>query len=130
MGQGYLLDTNTCLYFLNQTLSANGFKVIGSAIDQAEVALSVVTQMELLGFAFPSSDEENITEQFVADMPILTLSDPIVRATIAIRKKHKIKLPDAIIAATALVNGLTMLTRNTADFTAIDGLLIINPLDL
>jgi predicted nucleic acid-binding protein len=47
--------------------------------------------------------------------------------TIAIRKSNKTKLPDAIIAATALVNELTLITRNTADFKNITGLNLLDP---
>ncbi|HVU55382.1 MAG TPA: hypothetical protein VHD83_10020 [Puia sp.] len=46
--------------------------------------------------------------------------------TVALRKNNKIKLPDAIIAATAIVNGLTLLTRNVADFQNISDLSFIN----
>lgn len=47
--------------------------------------------------------------------------------TIEIRKKYKIKLPDAIIAGTALTYSLTLVTRNTKDFDKIEGLSVINP---
>lgn len=83
--------------------------------------------MELLGFAFRSIEEERITEQFVADLHTLPLSDRIVRQTIAIRKSRKIKLPDAIIAATALAHDCTLVTRNVSDFSSIEGLKVHNP---
>lgn len=127
MGLKYVLDTNICLYFLNQTLTQEGFILVGSAMDHGEAALSVITQMELLGFAFRSVEEERITEQFVADLRPLPLSDLVVRQTIAIRKSRKIKLPDAIIAATALVHGCALVTRNVSDFSSIEGLEVINP---
>ena len=130
MGQRYLLDTNICLYFLNRTLTENGFKLVGAAIDNAEVALSVITQMEALGFNFPSPDEERITNEFISELTVLHLSDEVVQQTIAIRKKQRIKLPDAIIGATALVHGLALVTRNVSDFNSIDGLEVINPFDL
>lgn len=130
MGQRYLLDTNICLYFLNQTLTPSGFNLVGAAIDNAEVALSVVTQMEVLGFNFPSPDEERITNEFVSELAVMPLSDAVVLQTIAIRKKQRIKLPDAIIGATALVHGLILVTRNVSDFNSIEGLEVINPFDL
>ncbi|WP_256565294.1 PIN domain-containing protein [Dyadobacter chenhuakuii] len=46
-----------------------------------------------------------------------------------IRKLHNLKLPDAIIAATAMVYNLTLVTRNTKDFSNISGLTLINPYD-
>jgi len=47
--------------------------------------------------------------------------------TAEIRKQHSIKLPDAIIAATAVIYGLILVTRNTKDFVNIDGLQVVNP---
>lgn len=55
------------------------------------------------------------------------LYDDIVNKTISIRKSNKIKLPDAIIAATALVYDLTLISRNTSDFKNIAGLQSIHP---
>lgn len=57
----------------------------------------------------------------------MPLTDEIVDETIAIRKVHKIKLPDAIIAATAKTKNLALITRNESDFNAVSGLTIINP---
>jgi predicted nucleic acid-binding protein len=59
------------------------------------------------------------------DAVVLALNDLVIDKTIQIRREHKIKLPDAIIAATALVYDFTLITRNTADFA--DICKIINP---
>jgi toxin FitB len=60
-------------------------------------------------------------------MSCFQLPRPIVEQTILLRKKHKIKTPDAIIAATALVHDLTIITRNSGDFEKIEGLKTVNP---
>lgn len=54
----------------------------------------------------------------------------IVQQTIAVRLQKKIKTSDAIIAGTALAHGLTLLTRNVADFRQIAGLVVVNPFEL
>jgi predicted nucleic acid-binding protein len=46
----------------------------------------------------------------------MPLSEAIVQRTIALRQQHRIRLPDALIAATALVLGEPLVTRNTQDF--------------
>lgn len=61
------------------------------------------------------------------DTNILDLTSDIVNKCIDIRKKQKTKLPDAIIAATALVHDFTLITRNISDFKNIDDLKLINP---
>ena len=53
----------------------------------------------------------------------------IIEKTIEIRKSYRIKLPDAIIAATAFVHNLTLLTRNISDYKNIEELSVINPHD-
>jgi len=58
---------------------------------------------------------------------VLDLTENVVDECISIRKKHKIKLPDAIIAATAFVYDLILITLNTSDFKNIEGLVVMNP---
>jgi hypothetical protein len=58
---------------------------------------------------------------------VLDLTNNVVEASIDIRKKHKTKLPDAIIAATALVYDLVVISRNTSDFKNIERLQVIDP---
>ncbi|MBK6642007.1 MAG: type II toxin-antitoxin system VapC family toxin [Bacteroidetes bacterium] len=61
------------------------------------------------------------------DATVLDLTSYIVDATIEIRRKYKTKLPDSIIAATALVHNLVLISRNTADFKNIQGIQVIDP---
>ncbi|MCB1122913.1 MAG: type II toxin-antitoxin system VapC family toxin [Verrucomicrobiae bacterium] len=65
-------------------------------------------------------------EAFVASSIVLPLFDTVVQKTIELRKTHKIKLPDAVIDATAIVYDLTIITRNISDFEKIPGLEVIN----
>ena len=58
------------------------------------------------------------------------LDEPIIIKAIETRKTYKTKLPDAIIAATALINGLTLISSNIKDFKNIQGLNLLNPRDL
>lgn len=86
--------------------------------------------METLGFNFKSVPEQNVMESFIVGSAVLDINNDIVNKTIAIRKTKKIDLPDAIIAATAFVYGLTLVTRNTADFKNIEDLAVIDPHNL
>jgi predicted nucleic acid-binding protein len=64
------------------------------------------------------------------DAAILQLTEDVVSRSITVRKLRKTKLPDAIIAATALVYELTLITRNTKDFENIPNIKIVNPWDM
>lgn len=69
-----------------------------------------------------SPTEMQILEEFIDVTNVLPLSDIVVQKTIELRKNIKIKLPDAIVAATALAYKLTLITRNTTDFQKVAGL--------
>jgi predicted nucleic acid-binding protein len=68
-----------------------------------------------------------VLQSFIGDALVIELEQPIKLKTADIRKAHKIKLPDAIIAATALVYDLTLISRNVIDFKGIQGLKVIDP---
>jgi predicted nucleic acid-binding protein len=71
-----------------------------------------------------------VLHAFINDALVIELEQPIKLSTAVIRKQYRIKLPDAIIAATALVHDLTLITRNTSDFKNIEGLKIIDLFNL
>jgi len=121
----FLMDTNAVIDYLGNKLPISGMKFLSGVVD-AIPNVSVVTKIELLGF---NASEENykILSNFIDDATVLDLSNNVVEKTIEIRKKHKTKLPDAIIAATALVNDLALISRNISDFKNIEGLKILDP---
>lgn len=92
-------------------------------------AVSVMSKIEVLGFNAPK-EELNLLDDFFNDAVLLDISGEVVEQTIALRRAVKIKTPDAIIAATALTYGLTLITRNISDFKNIPGLSVINPYSL
>lgn len=71
-----------------------------------------------------------MVRNFISDTLIIESQSEIKSKTAEIRMQHKIKLPEAIIAATALVYDLTLLTRNTTDFKQIGRLKVIDPFSL
>ena len=80
--------------------------------------ISVVTWVEVL-VGVPPSQEAKV-RAFLRRFEIVDLSGDIAERTIGIRREHRIKLPDAIIWATAQVEGALLVTRNTKDFPAGD----------
>jgi hypothetical protein len=74
------------------------------------------------------SDAERLgLEAAIARMTVLTLEDAVVARAISLRQERKMGLADAIIAATALVHQLPLVTRNVDDFKHVAGLEIVNP---
>jgi predicted nucleic acid-binding protein len=126
MGTNYLIDTNIAIYLLNGSLNENALRFIEPIINDV-YNLSVITKIELLGFAFPDTDKLSDTKNFINDGILIALNDDIVEQTITLRQLYKIKMPDAIIAATAIVYNYTLLSRNDKDFVQIVGLKYLNP---
>jgi len=126
MGENYLIDTNVAIYFLNGVLPPQSLPFMRSIFDSG-ANLSVITKIELLGWSFPGVSSSNSAEQFVDTSTIYALTDAVVSLTIILRKAYKIKLPDAIIAATAIVYDLTLISRNDKDFVGIPSLAYRNP---
>lgn len=74
------------------------------------MAVSQITRLELLGFTGISAKEALTINGFLATIQVLPISAEVEERVIALRQSRKIKLPDAIVAATALVHGLELLT--------------------
>lgn len=129
MGKRYLLDSNTVIDYIGRLYSEKGQEWIGQIIDD-EINTSVITKIEVLSFDPDKDDNYHILADFFEAANIFELTGDIVNKTIHIRQKQKIKLPDAVIASTALINGLSLVSRNTKDFKNIQGLEVIDPYGL
>jgi predicted nucleic acid-binding protein len=126
MGTRFLLDTNTVIYLSNGSLPEKALDFLRVEVKNG-VSLSVISEIELLGWNAPTENEALITESFVLGSSIIQLTRSVVLKTIEIKKKRKMKLPDAVIAATALVHDLTLISRNDSDFKKIEHLKYLNP---
>ena len=110
-GVKYLLDTNFILGMLKSTPEV--LAMVGSARLMAhQCAFSAVTRMELLGYPDITADEDALIRQRLAQFTYLAISTVIEDKAIALRRSRRVKLPDALIAATALCHGLDLLTMD------------------
>ena len=125
----YLLDTNAIIDFLGAALPPSAMSSLSNIVD-LQCNISIITRMEALCFNFNEPAEETKMYAFINGCTSFELDPKIVNKTIEIRRSKRIGLPDAIIAATALVQGLILITSNGADFKNISGLQIVNPLNL
>jgi tRNA(fMet)-specific endonuclease VapC len=86
--------------------------------------------MELLAWPKATTEQLQILESFVKDATLIDLKEEIIVKGIEIRRQHPIKLPDVIIASTAIVLNYILVSRNTSDFKNIPGLELLNPWDI
>lgn len=128
MGVRYLIDTNIASDYLIAALPQAGQAFVAGLIS-AVGNISVITQIELLVW-IPMPVISVGVQLFLDASNIFDLASNVIAQTVLVRTKYRLKLPDAIIAGTALAHNLTLVTRNRKDFDKIAGLQIINPWEL
>ncbi len=128
MGIKYLWDTNTVIYYLQRQFPSSAEQFMDGILREYQPCISAITEIELLCWKTVNENDWTVLNSFIADSIVFELEKDIKTKTVELRKSHKIKLPDAIIAATAIVRNLILLTRNVSDFNMPD-LSLINPWD-
>lgn len=105
-GSRILLDTNVALYLLRGDRSA------ADALAGQEVYISFITRMELLSKPRMTRTEIKQVDAFVQEWPMVEMNRSIMESAIVLRRDHGLKIPDAIIGATAIYLDLTLLTAD------------------
>ncbi len=127
MGIKYLWDSNIAIYYLQKLFPREVEKLVDNLLKESRIAISVISEIELLCWKNATENDLKVLNNFIGDCIVIEMEQAIKLKTVEIRKAYSIKLPDAIIAATAIVYRLILVTRNEKDFTQIKGLNIINP---
>ena len=111
----YLFDTNIIIYYFNG-LTAD--ETLHNLLRES-FQISIITKIEFLGWGEFAANPELYTQAqgLIRHATLYELTEEIAEQTIRLRQQFKTKTPDAIIAATALINGLSVVTHNTDDFT-------------
>ena len=120
----YLIDSNAIIDYLAYKIPPKGMQFMNNVLINAP-RISIISKIEILSFN-TSPHYYKILTNFVEELTIIHLSDEVVDKCIELRKNHKTKLPDAIIAATSIVHNLDIITRNKSDFKNINGINLID----
>ncbi|WP_184543598.1 type II toxin-antitoxin system VapC family toxin [Mucilaginibacter sp. FT3.2] len=126
MAKTYLIDTSAVIKYLNTSLPASGLQFIDGIIDE-ESQLSFISEIELQVWNPPNAEDLEIYRLFVYQADIIGVDEGIIAEAILIRKNYQLKLPDAVIAATAITHNLTLVADNDKDFLKVTTLKYINP---
>ena len=110
----YLIDTNILIYYFNGLIAD---RYIDRILEES-FCISIISKIEFLSWSKLYDDKRlaSKADEFISYATIYHLSDEIADRTIEIRRRFKVKTPDAIIAATAMVHGFDILTNNVDDF--------------
>ena len=116
-GIEYVADTNAIVYLL---LGKDCMK----PFFQKKLSISIITMMELLSFPRLTNDEEAIIREYLKECNIIDINFDICERTILLRRNYKIKLPDAIVAATSMIYNAPLITADVG-FFRLEGLKLV-----
>jgi predicted nucleic acid-binding protein len=112
-----VLDTNAVLYLLGGRLAEQ--------LPAAEAVLSFITEIELLSYPGLSCEGELQIREFLKNVSVIDLNDEIKNVAIELRRSYRLKLPDAIICATAMVLDAELVS-NDDKLAGVQGFRVVN----
>ncbi|TAN45088.1 MAG: type II toxin-antitoxin system VapC family toxin [Nitrospirae bacterium] len=127
MESEYLLDTNILIYYTKGSESAR--HLIDDLTLRHTLNISILTKIEFLGWDKHTAEGYETCKELIEYATIYPLDKNVSDKAIELKRSSKIKLADAVIAATALVNDLKLVTKNIDDFAKIEGLEVVNILE-
>lgn len=119
-----VLDSNILIYAANEPTPE-----LESLATAETSAVASITEIEVYGFVGLRPDDEGALDILFSRLTVYPLDSAVVDQAITLRQTSKMALADAIIAATALVHNVPLVTRNEKDFSHVPGLRIINPFE-
>lgn len=128
MEKRFLIDTNILIYYFNDLIPPEEEDNIDKIL-RFSFNISVISKIEFLGWHKFNEAQFKKAEDFVNAAQIFGLVENVAREAILLRRGKNIRLPDAVIAATCLVNDYTLVTSNAKDFRGIKGISVYNPFE-
>jgi predicted nucleic acid-binding protein len=123
---GCVIDTNILIYHLAGVLTDQAEASLADALESGSY-ISIITRIELFGWRKHSSDSLKAAEVLLKSVSEIPLHEEIIHLCISFRQNYPIKLPDAIIAATARYAKVPLMTRNMTDFERVPELKMVDP---
>jgi len=117
----YLIDTNILIDYLRGDPAANRL-LQDVESGRAQATVSVITECEVLASPVLTPHDERQVLRLLAVLPSVAVTSHIARLGAQLRRRYRLTIADALIAATALRSHATLLTRNVKDFRAIKDL--------
>jgi hypothetical protein len=121
------LGHERCCLLPSKEFSETGQEIMSNIINTNQPAISAITEIELLCWKTAVKEDLDVLNDFISDCIVFELEPAVKVKTVEIRRVHNLKLPDAIIAATALLMDLTLITNDRRGFDKVARLKLFNP---
>jgi len=118
MAERFLIDSSAAIKYLNNSLPVPSINFLDTELDK-EINLSIISKIEILSWNPPAPNDLLVAQKFTEDAFVFTIDDHIGEIAVSIRKTTKVKLPDVLIAATAIARNFTLIADNDKDFNKI-----------
>jgi predicted nucleic acid-binding protein len=112
-GNSFFVDTNIILYLLS------GNRTIADILQKKQIFISFITQLELHGFLKESESELEIIKEFISQCTVVDINQNIKGIVVDLRRKYRIKFPDAIIMASSIYYNVPIFTADV-DFKKVE----------
>lgn len=125
VSQPVAFDSSVLILFLNDALPVEIVELLGHCLLSRRAVISAVVRAEVL--AWPSHSEVSLgaAVALLDECQLAAVNASVADESARIRRETGLKLPDAIIAATAMLHGATLVTANAKDFRRVPGLTVI-----
>jgi predicted nucleic acid-binding protein len=122
----YLLDTNSLIYYFQGAPQMDPvFRQIAQG--EARPLVSIITEIELLGFPRLTQQDETRIRSLLSGFTVVAVDGPIAAQAVVLKRRHGLKTPDAIIAATALLEDTSLVTRDQTLLDKVPEVQSLNP---
>ena len=118
-------DSSALILFLNDALPTETVELLNTHLPTGRVLISAVVRAEVLAWHGHSTESLDAARVLLDVCELVPVNATIADEAARIRRETGLKLPDALIAATALLRSVALVTANGKDFRRVSGLALV-----
>lgn len=119
-------DSSVLILFLNDALAPLHVQALSDALDAGRGQISAVVRAEVLAWSGHTSLSLMVADEFLEAFQLVPVDAAVANGAARVRREHGLKMPDALIAATALLQSATLVTANARDFRRVPALRLVD----
>lgn len=121
----FAFDSSVLILFLNDALAPVHVQTLSDALDAGQAQISAVVRAEVLAWSGHTALSLSVADELLDAFHLVSVDAAVANEAARIRREHGLKMPDALIAATALLQLAALVTANARDFRRVAALQLI-----